>query len=403
MSQVKQIGLMMAMSCMFLVNIGVAQTETQPEERALSKFEQAVLNNEHFSDEDKQKLLDYYEENKSSMIGDLTPEERQAVIDQQIDNQRKYLKELDHQKELFGDRANKNDAVYKIIETALAMNDQEPIPRPDPDASSQEKIDYHNALKERLKEKRELAEQNFAEIKQTIKGGKSMLSFDHLKDENGKIKPVDLKEELDKIQEDAQNNQLQGDSKTACEVILCLSTSKRPGECSPPIQDYLTKTIDHKNPGNTIPNRINFLKLCPTTDDQDVAELAMGHATLGERCNLALYNTPRRTISYNALDPLSDKKPLRDEDILTITVIDSAINPECKAYIEHEMMDLYLTPFRKYHNETLTIYETPYNPTFDAPVDKRRTKTSSFGQVWDLDQGELFDFGSWYYEKPLEQ
>lgn len=59
---------------------------------------------------------------------------------------------------------------------------------------------------------------------------------------------------------------LQGDTKLACEAILCLSTGQRPNECSPSIQRYFS--IRHKKSWDTINARRNFLQLCPKVNSQ---------------------------------------------------------------------------------------------------------------------------------------
>jgi len=54
---------------------------------------------------------------------------------------------------------------------------------------------------------------------------------------------------------------LEGDKKTACEIILCLSSPIFPRECYPPLQRYFA--IKLKKPWKTIQARKDFLKLCP--------------------------------------------------------------------------------------------------------------------------------------------
>ncbi|MCP4336042.1 MAG: hypothetical protein GY802_01750 [Gammaproteobacteria bacterium] len=54
---------------------------------------------------------------------------------------------------------------------------------------------------------------------------------------------------------------LEGDARTACEVILCLSTGQRPGECGSPLSYFFS--IRASKPHKTIRKRVNFLKLCP--------------------------------------------------------------------------------------------------------------------------------------------
>ena len=51
---------------------------------------------------------------------------------------------------------------------------------------------------------------------------------------------------------------LTGDTRLACEAILCLSSGDRPSECASSIRRYFS--IRHKKLGNTIKARRNFLK-----------------------------------------------------------------------------------------------------------------------------------------------
>jgi trbM mating pair formation protein-like protein len=61
---------------------------------------------------------------------------------------------------------------------------------------------------------------------------------------------------------------LEGDLRTACEVILCLSSRKGLGarECRPPLKRFFK--IKFKRPWKTTKARKNFLKLCPMTNDE---------------------------------------------------------------------------------------------------------------------------------------
>jgi hypothetical protein len=67
--------------------------------------------------------------------------------------------------------------------------------------------------------------------------------------------------------DDSSNNSssptdmLTGDTKLACEAILCLSSGQRPDECNESIQKYFS--IKAKKPQDTIKARQNFLNLCP--------------------------------------------------------------------------------------------------------------------------------------------
>lgn len=54
---------------------------------------------------------------------------------------------------------------------------------------------------------------------------------------------------------------LTGDTKLACEAILCLSSGTRPSECYPSINRYFS--IHKKHWSDTVNARRNFLRLCP--------------------------------------------------------------------------------------------------------------------------------------------
>lgn len=57
---------------------------------------------------------------------------------------------------------------------------------------------------------------------------------------------------------------LSGKKKTACEVLLCLSSGERPKECKKPIKKYIKSTLVPGKPWKTIKKRKKFLKLCPS-------------------------------------------------------------------------------------------------------------------------------------------
>ncbi len=59
----------------------------------------------------------------------------------------------------------------------------------------------------------------------------------------------------------AQPRSLTGDKLTACQVILCLPASKRPGECMSPLRKFFSIKKPHK--------KLRFLKLCPKSGGND--------------------------------------------------------------------------------------------------------------------------------------
>ena len=60
--------------------------------------------------------------------------------------------------------------------------------------------------------------------------------------------------------------ELTGDVRLACEAILCLSSSMRPGECVPSLTRYFS--IKEKRWSDTVSARRSFLNLCPATGEE---------------------------------------------------------------------------------------------------------------------------------------
>lgn len=54
---------------------------------------------------------------------------------------------------------------------------------------------------------------------------------------------------------------LQGDARSACEALLCLSTGAPPAACTPALQRYFS--IQHRKFGRTQRLRSAFLRQCP--------------------------------------------------------------------------------------------------------------------------------------------
>ena len=65
----------------------------------------------------------------------------------------------------------------------------------------------------------------------------------------------------------AQDDELTGDKKLACEAILCLSSGEKPHECDKALKRYYS--IHYKKPNKTLKARKNFLKLCPKDNSDD--------------------------------------------------------------------------------------------------------------------------------------
>lgn len=84
-----------------------------------------------------------------------------------------------------------------------------------------------------------------------------------------------------------------GDTKLACEAILCLSTGQRPGECSPSLQRYFS--ISARRITDTIKARKNFLNMCPSaSQDDNMRSLVDSIANGAGRCDAATLNASMR-------------------------------------------------------------------------------------------------------------
>ncbi|MDP8517976.1 TrbM/KikA/MpfK family conjugal transfer protein [Campylobacter coli] len=68
---------------------------------------------------------------------------------------------------------------------------------------------------------------------------------------------------------------LTGDTKLACEAILCLSSGTRPAECGPSLARYFA--IHFKKPWKTIDARKAFLNLCPIQNDANIEDLVLNN------------------------------------------------------------------------------------------------------------------------------
>lgn len=82
---------------------------------------------------------------------------------------------------------------------------------------------------------------------------------------------------------------LEGDERTACEVILCLSSGQRPDECTPPLERYFS--IKKKKLSDTLEARRDFLDKCPaSSDSSEMKSLVDAIANGAGRCDVASLN-----------------------------------------------------------------------------------------------------------------
>ena len=117
---------------------------------------------------------------------------------------------------------------------------------------------------------------------------------------------------------------LTGDTRLACEAILCLSTGTQPGECTPSLRRYFS--ISHRKLSDTIRGRINFLNLCPAANQTpEMAALVNAQANGAGRCDAASLNAVAR--SWTGLDE-------------GMVYISNQIPSYCTAYTSHAYTDL---------------------------------------------------------------
>ncbi|CEF35058.1 conjugal transfer protein TrbM [Xanthomonas citri pv. citri] len=87
----------------------------------------------------------------------------------------------------------------------------------------------------------------------------------------------------------ASAQEFTGDTKLACEAILCLSTGQRPDECAPSIRKYFS--ISARKVSDTIKKRKSFLQLCPDSESDDkMKSLVDSIANGAGRCDAATLN-----------------------------------------------------------------------------------------------------------------
>lgn len=89
---------------------------------------------------------------------------------------------------------------------------------------------------------------------------------------------------------------LTGDTRLACEAVLCLSSGTRPSECAPSLRRYFS--ISHRKFSDTIKARLNFLNLCPVSSQTpEMRSLVSAISRGAGRCDAASLNSTLRSWS----------------------------------------------------------------------------------------------------------
>jgi hypothetical protein len=83
---------------------------------------------------------------------------------------------------------------------------------------------------------------------------------------------------------------LSGDTRLACEAILCLSTGQRPSECTPSLDRYFG--IKKKKLSDTLEARLNFLEKCPVANQTpEMSALVRAISRGAGRCDATSRNS----------------------------------------------------------------------------------------------------------------
>lgn len=160
---------------------------------------------------------------------------------------------------------------------------------------------------------------------------------------------------------------LTGDTKLACEALLCLSSGTRPGECGLSLNRYFN--ITRKKWSDTLNARKAFLNLCPAASETGMPSLVDAITEGAGRCDAAVLN--RRIIhTYRLFDVYQKKwggwqqgrsaypictsqdfegrrhrRTWSDDDDYQFcqekkTIIDNSLPGYCRVYINHGLTDI---------------------------------------------------------------
>ena len=127
---------------------------------------------------------------------------------------------------------------------------------------------------------------------------------------------------------------LTGDVRLACEATLCLSSGERPSECAPSLKRYFS--IKHRKLSDTIKGRLNFLKLCPASNEENMPQLVDAIAHGAGRCDAKELNRVMRyTVQVRQCPRYHYSRDLDSCPMVSKTYIRPSKPSYCKAYFEH--------------------------------------------------------------------
>lgn len=139
----------------------------------------------------------------------------------------------------------------------------------------------------------------------------------------------------------ADENELTGDRKTACEVLLCLSSGERPSECDPALRHFYS--IKDKKPWKTLQKRKKFLELCPTNSGNTATNIIMADykgmlaSVNPDECKPEYLNN--RLQDYKKIVEYKNLKGKTYKSEVTYVRINPNIPSHCPVLINHEYTD----------------------------------------------------------------
>lgn len=141
-----------------------------------------------------------------------------------------------------------------------------------------------------------------------------------------------------------ENGELTGDRRTACEVLLCLSSGQRPSECNPPLARFFA--IKAKKPWKTLQMRRDFLELCPTNNGDTATSVIMADykgmlASINpDECKPEYLNNQFQNVNRDTHIKYYKNNYLTSDSIKNrYTRINPNMPSHCPTFINHEYTD----------------------------------------------------------------
>lgn len=135
---------------------------------------------------------------------------------------------------------------------------------------------------------------------------------------------------------DAASDLLTGDTRLACEAILCLSSSAGKGisECAPSIKKYFS--INAKKMKDTIKKRKNFLELCPASEDEGMPALVETLSKYNGHCTAEILN---KELVEKKRVMINEGRRWDDIEYRTLYKISNRLPSDCKEMKSNKYTD----------------------------------------------------------------